>query len=342
MSFPNQLPPSLRHLKTRLQPFRQPVFWASTFGISLVLFLAWEYWNNPQVFSNLWRNQSTSFSYQTAEPAPSAEDLAAQSADLDSSSVLLKDLNSSELSGENSANKKSQGEKSEGFFERLIRQEFETGSQQAQKSSALVANSGTTPSATNLFATSAQELLNTSPFSGIGLSASRPATTVGSGSSVGGVIPNPSLGVNLLNSGNPNGGAVPGNPLEQTVNRVTATNSPATANRAQLPVNAQGQTSGNPTYSSYQGPVNYPPMTVPGATGYNPAPTTATTSPNPYSYSLPPQSVPVVPMTPVPVGQYSVPPLGQTNGVPNPGLNPTSVNPGLQQSQLSRPLFRNR
>lgn len=345
MSSPNQSPAYLRYLKARLQPFGRPAFWASACGLLLLLLFAWEFWENPNWLSTLGDNQAANSDNSTADRQLSSEDLAAVGADIDNSSVLANEI---DLRGDlpilTPPNKKTQTPTSEGFFAQFISQQAQADSKQKQKSPTLTGTFQQQQNATNPFATSAQENLNTNPLSRGVLFPNLPASIGESSSSTGVTTLGSSVGVNPLNSFNRNRGAVPVSPLQEALNRSTA-NSPTANNQAQIPAKEPTQALPTSAYPTYQGQITYPPATVPGATGYNASPTTPT-APQPYTYGVPPQPVtgvpPAVPVMPDKVGQYSPQAPIQTNGVVNPGLNSTPSNPGLQQSQLSQPRFNNR
>jgi hypothetical protein len=349
MSSPNKSPASLRYLKARLQPFGRPAFWASACGLLLLLLFAWEFWENPNWLSTLGRNQSDKSVNSTDERQLSSEDLAAIGADIDNSSVLSNEI---DLRGDlpilTPPNKKTQTPNtSEGFFAQFTRQQAQADSKQEQKSPTLIGTFQQPQNATNPFATSAQENLNTSPLSRGVLFPNLAAPTRESSSSTAVATVGPVLGVNPVNSFNTNRGALPVSPLQEALNRSasSAANSPTAASQAQIPANPSSQALPTSTYPTSQGAITYPPLTVPGATGYNASPMTPT-APQPYTYGVPPQPVtgvpPAVPVMPDNVGQYSTQAPIQTNGVPNPGLNSTPSNPGLQPSQLSPPRFNNR
>jgi hypothetical protein len=313
----------------------------------LLLLFAWEFWENPNWLSTLGGNQAANSDNSTADRQLSSEELAAVGADIDNSSVLANEI---DLRGDlpilTPPNKKNQTPTSEGFFAQFIRQQSQADSKQEQKSPTLT---GTfqQQNASNPFATSAQENLNTNPLSRGVLFPNLAAPTRESSSSTGVATVGPVLGVNPVNSFNTNRGALPVSPLQEALNRSasSAANSPTAANQAQIPANPSSQALPTSTYPTSQGPITYPPATVPGATGYNASPTTPT-APQPYTYGVPPQPVtgvpPAVPVMPDNVGQYSPQAPIQTNGVANPGLNSTPSNPGLQPSQLSPPRFNNR
>jgi len=348
MSTPNQTPAYLRYLKARLKPFGRPAFWASAMGLLLMLFFAWEYWNNPGEFSFKGAKKIAALTNQSDEPKLSSDELAAISADIDSSSVLLSEVDTSNvLPLATLPNQASQDQNSEGLFSQILRQQAEAKSKQEQKSPAQTGTTQQRQPSTNPFATSAQELLNTGLFSGSYLATNSNSTNRQSSSSATGATADSALGFNSVNgNGNTNRGAVPLNPLENALNRVTPANNPTTATGIQSSANVQNQALPAP---SYQGQTTYPPATVPGATGYNTSPTTPPAPQNSYTYLAPAQPGMSVPGTvsgaPVPtgmpstVGQYSTQPYGQSNGVSNPGFNSPQGNLGVQPSQLNQPNY---
>ena len=92
MRLPRQLPASLRYLKARLRPLRQPMFWGSITVLSLVGLFAWEAWHHPEwLFENPDEESSTA-----VDPTLSKED-SAVAADMDSLPVLMKELDSAEI-----------------------------------------------------------------------------------------------------------------------------------------------------------------------------------------------------------------------------------------------------
>ncbi len=264
-----KLPAYLRYLKARVQPFGRPVFWASAVGLLLVLLFAWEYWNDPEWFSAIVGDRVAQSDKPTAEPTLSSKELAAIGADIDSSSVLLNEIDrTNALSPVTLPTQPSATPSSDELLSQLTRPQAEADSKQKQKSLTLTGTSQQKPNATNPFATSAQEYLNTSPLFGSDLSANLKPTSKESSSSIAGATANPTLGFNSLNSLNTNRGAVPGSQLPNPLNRATSANSPTTANTSQMPVNQQTQALPTPTY---QRQMIYPPATAPGATGYNSA-----------------------------------------------------------------------
>ena len=93
MSSPNQVPAYLRYLKARLQPLRQPRFWLSVMGFGLIVLFVWEYWKNPNWLSVLDEDPiREQFENSTDETTLSAEELAANMADIDSSAVLIEEF----------------------------------------------------------------------------------------------------------------------------------------------------------------------------------------------------------------------------------------------------------
>jgi hypothetical protein len=358
----NHSPAYLRYLKARLKPFGRPAFWTSAIALLLVLLFAWEYWNSPEWFNSLGEGLVADSDNQTTEPQLSSQELAAIGADIDSSSVLLNELDrKTPLSLAPLSNQKPQTQTNvEDLLAQLNPQPANAESKLGRKSSPLIgtpiATPQSRPSDSNPFAVSAQSLLDNGPLGGSGLS-NKPEDSRKPFSSVTGFSDDSSSNFKSLNSANPNGGIASANSLSNSWNRGTV-NSPLTANPVQpttdsiqSPTNPQPQALSAPIY---QGSVTYSPTTVPGTTGYNTSPIAPTVPPNSYTSTTPslsptqpmtgmPLTVPVTPVAPVmpsSYGQYPTQSSSQSSGVINPGLNSTQANPaGLQPSQLSRPNF---
>lgn len=348
MSTPNQSPAYLRYLKARLKPFGRPAFWASAMGLLLMLLFAWEYWNNPEEFSFNGAKKIAALTNQSDEPKLSSDELAAISADIDSSSVLLSEVDpNTALPLASLPNQASQNQNSEGLFSQILRQQAEANTKQEQKSPTQTPTPQQRQPSTNPFATSAQELLNTGLFSGGYLATSfNPTSSQQSSSLTTESTPNSALGFNSLNSSNTNRGAVPLSALENALNRATPTNYPTTATGMQNSANVQNQPL--PT-STYSGQTTYSPGAVPGPTGYNASQTTPSAPQNSYTYLAPaqptvgvPAAVPGAPVqtgVPSSVGQYSTQPYGQSNGISNSGFNSSQVNSGVQSNQQNPPNY---
>ncbi len=341
MSSPNQLPAYLRYLKARLQPFRQPAFWTTGVGLVFVLLFAWEYWKHPERLIILPGNQVADSDNPTTDPTLSSDNLAAIGADIDSSSVLLKEFDRTTALPPlvSLPKQKSQTSESEELLAQFTRQQPEAGSKQEQQNPLLTFKSQQKPNVSNPFATSSQEFLNDGLLSGGSLSTKRQAPNRESSSSLRGATTVPALGFNSPNSPDANRETEPVSPLQNPPNRFTA-------DGVQVPVKSQIPALPTPTA---QGQLNYPPTTVPGVTNYTPYPTTPTAPLNSYTYPTPSQPVtsvptampvtPVAPVTPSSLGQYSTQPSGQVNGVNTSGTNATPASPGIQPSQLSQPNF---
>ena len=313
-----------------------------------MLLLAWEYWNNPEEFSLEGAKKIASLTDQSDDPKLSSDELAAISADIDSSSVLLSEVDrNTALPLATSPNQASQNKDSEGLFSQIIRQQAEANSKQEQKSPAQTQTPQQRQTSTNPFATSAQELLNIGLFSGGYLATNfNPTSSQQSSSLTTGSTSNSTLGFNSINSSNTNRGAVPLSALENALNRVTPANYPNTASGIQNSANVQNQSL--PT-STYSGQTTYSPGVVPGPTGYNASQTTPSAPQNSYTYLSPAQSTVGVPTAvpgapvqtglPSSVGQYSTQPYGQSNGISNSGLNSSQVNSGIQSNQQNPPSY---
>ncbi len=368
MSPPHQVPAYLRYLKARLEPFRRPTFWLSTIGLLLVLLVAWEYWDDPNWLSTIWGNQVSGSDNQDTTPELSSKELAARLADIDSSSVLLKEFDpTTALPLAPIPNQESQNSNSQG-----LRQQGQANSRQEQKNSTQTGTSQPTVNSSNPFATSVQEFLNIGSVSGGSLIPNPQTANRESSSSRAGATADPTLGFNSLNSLNTNQGTAAVSPLQDALNRVAAATPSPAANQTQTPANAQSQALPASNAQGYQGQLSYPPttstvtvpgatgynaagqltypsMTVPGAAGYNTYPITPTAPQNSYTYLTPsqpltgiPATVPMAPVAPgIPgnYGSYPNQPPGQPYGVSNPGFNSIQGNPGLQPSQLSQPTY---
>ncbi|HIK11597.1 MAG TPA: hypothetical protein IGS52_15290 [Oscillatoriaceae cyanobacterium M33_DOE_052] len=53
MSRTNQLPTSIRNIRARLRPFKQPIVWGSLAFLLLLTVCIWEFWHNPEQFFSL-------------------------------------------------------------------------------------------------------------------------------------------------------------------------------------------------------------------------------------------------------------------------------------------------
>ncbi|MEQ8959850.1 MAG: hypothetical protein RLP02_18310 [Coleofasciculus sp. C2-GNP5-27] len=87
------MPAYLRYLKARLQPLRQPQFGLAVMVFGLIVLFVWEYWQNPDWLSFLEEDPiREQFENSTDETTLSAEELAANMADIDSSAVLIEEF----------------------------------------------------------------------------------------------------------------------------------------------------------------------------------------------------------------------------------------------------------
>lgn len=366
MPSPKQVPASLRYFKARLKPFKRPAFWLSSAGLSLVLFITWQYWNNPDWFSAQGNDQFANSDDPESNPSLSSQELAARFADIDSSSVLLDLFDPTSVASlgngdvpDVDSQKPNQSQKPLSFLK--VQNPVTDSSQNSTPNSTSSPPSGASvqkPNSINSFAASVQELLNLGPLPGGNRLASAQTST-----STTGTNPDSVLGLNLLSSLNINAtSGASGRSLSDSTNNSTGTNSSSTANFMESSVKLQTQNlptsthqsqinyspvpvSGTSTYNA-AGQMNYPPA-APGMSTYNAAgqmnypPVTAPS--NSYNYSVPSQPVTRVP-APVPVvpsnvGQYSNPSFGQTNSIPNAGYNPVPAPPGIQPSQLNQSQF---
>lgn len=362
----NQPPAYLRYLKARLKPFTRPAFWTSAIALLLVLLFAWEYWNNPEWLASLGDRPVADSDNQTADPQLSSQELAAIGADIDSSSVLLKELDrKTPLSLPSLSHQKPQTPTNvptnvEDLLAQLNPQPANADSQLGGKTPPLIGTPTATPqprpSDSNPFAVSAQSLLDNGPLGGSSLS-NKAGDSRKPFSSVTGFSDDTISNFKSLNSVNANGGVASANSLSNSWNRDTVS-TPVTTNPVQPatdsippPTNPQPQALSAPLY---QGTVTYSPTTVPGGTGYNTSAIAPTVPANSYTATTPsfsptqpvtgmPSTVPVTPVAPVTssiYGQYPTQSSSQSSGVTNPGLNSAQANPpGLPPSQLSRPNF---
>ena len=352
MSYPRKPPAYLRYLQARLKPLARPEFWASTVGLVLVLIGAGYYWQHPEWLKGLMNNQATDSDKPTDDSTLSSEELAAVMADIDSSSVLLAEFDTTraittiEQPNQNSDDKK----KPEGLFSQIINQQANTDSKPRLTISLLgnklpnQENGGnpfakSTPELTNYALISGSNLPNNS--SGDGLITNTPNLNQNS-SLTAGTITNPIWDLNSSNTLNES-------QQEAQVNRwqITATNSvtPA-ANDAQAADNQQEQVS-QPTSTYPTGQTTFSPVLTPSVTKFprsRPKPITSNYA-NPDNSSVPSQFIPsvptaspAIPTTPVipgNYGQYSTQPSAQPNLVPDTESKSTLQNSGLQESQLN-------
>lgn len=364
MSLPNQRPAYFRYLKARLQPFGRPAFWVSSLGFLLILLFAWEYWTKPEWFGAL---QDDPFGGLFAPPEPtlSSEELAAISADIDSSAVLIEEFDRARaLALTNSLEDASENSNLESSLTNIAPLASQPDGTQVSTPSIATETSEPKPTSSNPFAKSAQDFLTADLLAGTNLFGSlSPVTTPSSSSPT-----SSSSGVNLLNLSTPNEETEATSPSQNSVTGTPGTNSlgtnnQSTGNQAQTPTPTQSQTS--PIYptsgqmmpppptlpraTNYTGTGSFLPPTVPGGSGYNAAgqPIYAPAPPVPggsgfnaagqpiYAPAPAYPTVPMAPMNPGNVGQYSTQPPTVTNGFPS-GVNPTPITPGLQPSQLNR------
>ncbi|MEQ9622111.1 hypothetical protein [Coleofasciculus chthonoplastes] len=350
MSSPNQVPAYLRYLKARLQPLRQPKFWLSVMGFGLIVLFVWEYWKNPNWLSFLDEDPiREQFENSTDETTLSAEELAANMADIDSSAVLIEEFDQQNaLALANLPNQKP-GDKKNSLTA--------SASEPPSTSTPSILNSAaeSKPSFSNPFAKASQEFLMGDILSGKGL------------------FPKPNMLSSESSSSNSDTSSanaflelteVPGTEASQTSNQ----NSEQLTQRSDTSPSQTVPTSGTseqnrtplptvPRTTTNRGMIqpSYPPASVPTVSGYNGAgqPTYPTgVAPNATVYNGAGQPMyPSVPAPPAPatgvttypvmptapansanVGQYPI----QPNNLPSAGNNPTLITPGLQESQLNR------
>lgn len=350
MSSPNQVPAYLRYLKARLQPLRQPQFGLAVMVFGLIVLFVWEYWQNPDWLSFLEEDPiREQFENSTDETTLSAEELAANMADIDSSAVLIEEFDQQNaLAVANLPDSKS-GDKKNSLTASTPKPPS-TSTPSILNSTAEAKSSSSNP-----FAKASQDFLMGDILSGKGL------------------FPNP----NMLNaeSSSSNSDTTAANAFQElTEVSETEASQTSTQKSEQLTQRSDtrpGQTmpaSGTngqnrvpaltaPRTTTNRGMIqpSYPPASVPTVSGYNGAgqPTYPTgVTPNASVYNGAGQPMyPSVPAPPVPatgvttspvmptapansanVGQYPTP----SNSVPSAGNNPTPITPGLQPSQLNR------
>ncbi|HAG81169.1 MAG TPA: hypothetical protein DCL61_08325 [Cyanobacteria bacterium UBA12227] len=368
MSSPNQLPAYFRYLKARLQPFGRPAFLVFAFGIFLLPLFVWEYWVKP--FRALEENPLSQFDTPDPEPTLASQELAALSADIDSSAVLRDEFDRTQaLTSTTLLDESSKDSKPKNSLDSLTR----AAESNLQQSSTLLAPQNTSeqkPSASNPFAKSVQDFLNLSSVTAGNLFPNLNSDSTAS-SSTEPTTTQPTGGSNLSNLLNINPGTASTSALENALNRINSTPATSTNNPTQTPVNSSNQTLPNfttngqgitspttlPRTTNYGvGQVNYPPTSIPGGSGYNgagqrnyaptvpggsgyngagqptyiPAPAPVPVGNNGY------QVTPISPAIPSNIGQYPNQTINPNNGVVNPGVNPNPITPGLQPSQLNR------
>ncbi|HBB33771.1 MAG TPA: hypothetical protein DC064_18730 [Cyanobacteria bacterium UBA9273] len=293
MSSPNQLPAYVRYLKARLQPFGRPAFWISALWLLLIPLFAWEYWKNPNWFSALEEESLSEFDNPQPEPTLSSEELAAISADIDSSTVLINEFDRAKTLAttplpEPTA-KKSEPEKLVASLPSWL---LDNNSQQVSSQTKPTKASEQKANPNNPFAQSVQDFLNLGSLgtgdlltnSNSGSRNSAASTTKPTTNSIFDSI----LGLNSLNPINTNQQVKSTSALQEALNRVSAQDSATRSNSEEIPANTESQTSSSakelgqristPTTLSpatgYKAPgqVTYPPASVTSpAGGYNAA-----------------------------------------------------------------------
>ncbi len=89
MSRTNQLPTSIRNIRARLRPFKQPIVWGSLAFLLLLTLCIWEFWQNPDQFLALSIDESS----EPAAPNSTAKldnDARRIATDIDTSDILDK------------------------------------------------------------------------------------------------------------------------------------------------------------------------------------------------------------------------------------------------------------
>lgn len=352
MSSPRKPPAYLRYLQARLKPLTRTGFWASTVGLVLVLIGTGYYWQHPEWLKVLMNNQAPNSDELTDDSTLSSEELAAVMADIDSSSVLLAEFDTTraittiDQPNHNSDDKK----KPEGLFSQLINQQLKTeskprftlpllGNKLPNQENGANPFAKSTPELTNHDLISGSNSLNNS--SGDGLLTNSPNLNQNS-SLTARTITNPIWDLNSSNTLNESQQEVEVNPWQITVtNSVT----PA-ANDAQASDNQQDQVS-QPTSTYPTGQTTFAPVLTPSVTKFprsRPKPITSNYA-NPDNSSVPSQliprvptaspAIPITPVIPGNYGQYSTQPSAQPNLVPDTESKSTLQNSGLQESQLN-------
>ena len=340
-----QVPASIRYFKARFRTVLRPAFWGSAIAISMVLFGGWQYWQHPE-----WLTGSGDEATENEQSL--SDESSAIGADIDSLPVLIQEFNPTNPQGAGKQKQKSQNPKEEGLFEQLTRNK--TAAPNTESTSQLLRIAPKDPqNSTNPFATSAQELLNAGPLSNSGPLLGATPSNQQTETSATTATSSPAAGFKALNGDKPSQATMPGSPLQQGLNQ---TSTPLLST-SQPPANVSESSQATPT-STYTGQIAPPrTTTLPTTTGYSVPPTT-TTNPNPNAYtSFPqPQSVPVVPVAPVPVappvapiitnnyGQYpsGLPNQGSNIGTnsgfsSNVGNNSNVGNPGVQSNPVTQP-----
>ncbi|HEY9634292.1 MAG TPA: hypothetical protein V6D14_12835 [Coleofasciculaceae cyanobacterium] len=260
MSYPNLPPAYRRYLEGPSELVKQPVFWASTIGLLLVLLGAWKYWNDPEWFNAFLGNPSAKSEKSvkpTANPNLSPENSAAIGANPNSPSTTGAGVDrSSSLPPLNLPNQKAQLPSSPGSLPLSTAQANALSSQKQNNLPMLGTFSqrlnGSSPS------------LYTSPVTGSrGLTKSS-SSGINSSLLTARATSNPSLSSNSLSSRNTSRVTPSVNSLPNASNRLAVPYFPSRANETQMPVSIQPQTL--PTLIS---PRQLPslPTSVPGATG---------------------------------------------------------------------------
>ncbi len=375
MSPSNQPPAPLRYFKARLRPLAKPLVWGTATLISLVSLSTWVYFAHPEwlVFSD---NQENTSPTNTAVDPTFSDEEKAIGADIDTLSVLEKDLANSEPFQVAPA----ETQKQQGLFDDFLKQKEAADAQKSSGSSGTEKLAGQS-SITNPFAIKSQDPFNNSGTLPSGNSVSAPSSNLGAGS-----VANPAGSSNAAtlsplqsaldridagkqpNLQNPT--TAPVSPLQSALDRLNTGNTIATPAPTQAPTDKLGQNSSSnqtPTQSTsgIPGQVTAPPSQypgtagyssipgqsygstspVPGATGYNVPPTGTNNPPNSYTYLNQPQAVPGVPpaaqvspsLTPSNLGQSPFQNATPGNGYANPGYNSNFGNPAAQPSQVQSP-----
>ncbi|NET55890.1 MAG: hypothetical protein F6K47_06890 [Symploca sp. SIO2E6] len=357
MPSPRKPPAYLRYFKARLKPLGRPGFWVSTIVLTLVLVATGYYWQHPELLNTLINNQATDSDEPTDEPTLSSEELAAIIADIDSSSVLLSEFDSTRalttITQPNPKSKKKKRKKPEGLFSQFINQQEKTDSQPKSTFPILENqfpnqdNSGnpfiqSTPNLTNSGLVSGSNLLNNSLGEGLLQNSQNPSQDASS--STGGTVTTPTWSLSSPNVPQKNQSEATVNPWE-----IPTSNSSTTTNEAQTSSdNQQDQVSPPPFPYSGQ-TTSSPSVPTPSTTNFPRSRPKPSIYSNPYNSSLPspsiptaPQALPVTPVTPVVpsnYGQYSPGTPTQTNIVPNTESGPVFGETGLKPSQLDQSGF---
>lgn len=232
MSSPHQhpAPASLRYLKARLKPFIRPSFLASSFVLVLMLFFAWDIWQDPKKsFHSVRADLVSSFRKLISDPELSSDELAARLIDIDNSSVLLEEVNPEDASALPNQKDKTADAKDTGGSKNL-RELFPPSTLEQAKfgleeeSTDPTKKSQQQPNANNPFAISTPELSNSNPLLGESSLTNQNRVLEKSSSSTAAATPQPTSGFNLFNPPENNQSPLSVNPSLNSLPQVNAVN----------------------------------------------------------------------------------------------------------------------